>query len=65
MLRGMVPDHELSGIARSAAMLAPGATVSVDRDVLIAIVEELVETRSLVARLGADLTTVARRRRDR
>jgi hypothetical protein len=65
MLGVMVPDHELVGITRSAAMQEPNTTVAVDRDVLIAIIEELLETRTLVARLGSDLTTVARRRRDR
>jgi hypothetical protein len=42
-------------------MIPPGSKLPVDRDVLIATVEELVETRRLLRRLGADLKSVARR----
>ena len=56
-----VPDHELIALSRSAAMMPPGSNLPVERDVLIATIEELLETRRLLSRLGADLKTVARR----
>jgi hypothetical protein len=46
---------------RSVAMLTPNAAVSLERERLLEILDELVATRALLARLGADLKTVARR----
>jgi len=52
---------DLVTLQRSAAMLAPGQTLPVDRDELLDMCGELIETRRLLARLGGDLKTVARR----
>ena len=57
----VVPEHDLVALSRSAAMIQPGASLPVEREVLIATIEELLETRRLLRRLGADLKTVARR----
>lgn len=46
---------------RSVAMLTPNVAVSLERERLLEILDELVATRALLARLGADLKTVARR----
>lgn len=56
---------ELVALQRSAAMLAPGSTLAVDRDVLYGLCTELIESRQLMARLGADLREVAARSRER
>lgn len=52
-------------LQRSAAMLAPGAAMAVDRDLLYDLCTEVIESRQLLARLGADLRAVAARSRDR
>jgi len=54
------PDHELTALIRSAAMAAPNSKVGVDREQLIEALEELLQQRSLLRRLGDDLRTVAR-----
>ncbi len=59
-----LPSVELADIValqRSAAMLQPGQALSVDREELMALCEEVVASRQLLARLGADLRTVAAR----
>lgn len=55
-----VPDHEITAHIRSAAMAPPASKVAVDREVLIEALEELLQQRSLLRRLGDDLRTVAR-----
>ena len=55
-----IPDHELTALIRSAAMAAPKSKVGVDREQLIEMLEELLQQRSLLRRLGDDLRTVAR-----
>lgn len=55
-----IPDHELTALIRSAAMAAPKSKVGVDREQLIETLEELLQQRSLLRRLGDDLRTVAR-----
>lgn len=55
-----VPDHEITAHIRSAAMAPPSSKVAVDREVLIEALEELLQQRSLLRRLGDDLRTVAR-----
>jgi|GEM_PF-3703966 len=55
-----IPDHELTALIRSAAMAAPKSKVAVDREQLIEALEELLQQRSLLRRLGDDLRTVAR-----
>ncbi len=46
---------------RSVVMLTPNAAVTLERERLLEILDELVATRALLARLGGDLKTVARR----
>ena len=46
---------------RSAAMAPPNSKVRVDREVLVELLEELMQGRSLLRRLGDDLKAVARR----
>jgi hypothetical protein len=55
----MVPDETLVSMQRSAAMLSPGQTISVDGSLMYDLTAELLEHRQLIARLGADLRTVA------
>ncbi|MEP1122808.1 MAG: hypothetical protein ABJH68_02820 [Ilumatobacter sp.] len=55
-----LPDHELTALIRSAAMAPPKSKVGVDREQLIESLEELLQQRSLLRRLGDDLRTVAR-----
>lgn len=55
-----VPDHELIALSRSAAMAQPNTKVHLEREVLMAMVDELTENRQLLRRLGGDLKTVAR-----
>jgi len=52
---------DLVSLQRSAAMLSTGQKMPVDRDELLDMCGELIETRRLLARLGGDLKTVARR----
>jgi hypothetical protein len=58
-----VPEAELTALHRSAAMLQPHAKASVEREQLMEMIDELLDTRRLLARLGDDLKTVARRGR--
>jgi hypothetical protein len=55
-----VPDHELIATSRSAAMLQAGSKLSLDRDFVREVCDELLQQRRLLMRLGADLKTVAR-----
>lgn len=55
-----IADHELTALIRSAAMAQPASKVGVDREQLIEALEELLQQRSLLRRLGDDLRTVAR-----
>ncbi len=55
-----VSDAELIALQRSAVMLQPNANAAVSREQFLELVNELVETRRLLRRFGADLTTVAR-----
>ena len=58
----MEPDHaDLISLQRSAAMLQPGASLAVERDLLIRVLDELFSQRALLQRLGADLKSVARK----
>ena len=56
-----VTSGQLVALQRSAAMLLPGQTIPVDRETLTALCSELLDARSLLERLGADLRTVATR----
>jgi len=55
-----IPDHEVTAILRSAAMAAPSTKVTIEREVIVDLLEELMQSRSLLRRLGDDLRTVAR-----
>ena len=44
-------------------MLQPGASIGVERDLLIRVLDELFSQRALLQRLGADLKSVARKAR--
>lgn len=55
-----VPDQEITAQIRSAAMAPPRSKVGVERELLIEVVEELLQQRSLLRRLGDDLRAVAR-----
>ena len=59
-----IADDELTALIRSAAMAAPRSKVSVERELLIEALEELLQQRSLLRRLGDDLRTVARSNRN-
>ena len=52
---------DIVALQRSAAMLRPGQTMPIAREELIELCEEVVSSRQLLARLGADLRTVAAR----
>jgi hypothetical protein len=56
-----VSDVELTALHRSTAMLQPNMKAAVEREQLLEILDELLDTRRLLARLGGDLKTVARR----
>jgi hypothetical protein len=56
-----VGQAELVALQRSTAMLQPGTTVPMRREELLELLEELTATRALLARLGADRKTIARR----
>ncbi|HEX9259402.1 MAG TPA: hypothetical protein VF855_07680 [Acidimicrobiales bacterium] len=45
------------------AMLTPGQKATVEREVLLDLLAELIESRALLARLGGDLREVVRRDR--
>lgn len=55
-----MPDHEITAQIRSAAMAPAMSKVAVEREVLIEVLEEVLQQRSLLRRLGDDLRTVAR-----
>ena len=55
-----VAAHDLERLKRSAAMLAPGQTMPIERSQLYSVLVELLELRALVTRLGADMTTAAK-----
>ncbi len=57
----VMDQAELVALQRSTATLQPGATVALGREELLELLEELTGTRALLARLGSDLKTVARR----
>jgi hypothetical protein len=60
--RGLVVDSaQITALQRSAAMLTRGQKLPVDRDELMALCEEVLESRQLLQRLGADLRSVAAR----
>lgn len=54
----MTPKAELVAIRRSAAMLREGQTYGLLREVLIEFVDEVLEVRQLLERLGGDLRVV-------
>jgi hypothetical protein len=56
-----VSDVELTALHRSTAMLQPSVKAAVEREQLLEILDEILDTRRLLARLGGDLKTVARR----
>lgn len=59
-----VDRSELVALQRSAAMVQPGCSLPVERDVLFALCSEVLEARELLTRLGTDLRAVARRGRE-
>ena len=59
----MIPTAELVAIQRSAAMLREDQTYGLPREVLIELVDEVLEARQLLERLGGDLRAVAARAR--
>ncbi|MEZ5220311.1 MAG: hypothetical protein R2743_02380 [Ilumatobacteraceae bacterium] len=52
---------DLVSLQRSAAMLQPGTSIGVERDLLLRVLDELFSQRALLQRLGTDLKTVARK----
>jgi hypothetical protein len=54
-----VDTAELVALQRSAAMLTPGQSMPIERDVLFELCGEVLEPRQLLARLGTDLKAVA------
>lgn len=60
-----VSEVELTALHRSTAMLQPGVKTGVEREQLLEMIDEILDTRRLLARLGDDLKTVARRSRPR
>lgn len=44
-------------------MFSPGTNIGVERDLLLSLLDELINQRALLQRLGADLRTVAQRSR--
>jgi hypothetical protein len=56
----VLSQADLVSVQRSAAMQLAGTKVSVDRDDIIELIEELFELRRLVQRVGGDLKTLAR-----
>jgi hypothetical protein len=54
-------DHpDLVALHRSTAMLPPGTGVTMPREALLAVLEDLFATRALLSRLSADLHDVHR-----
>jgi hypothetical protein len=60
-----VPIPELISIGRSAAMAPPCSNVTIKRELLCDLVDEVVAQRALLERFGADLRAIAQRSRDR
>ena len=58
-----IPTAELVSLLRSIAMQPPGSTVKLDRDEALTAVEELLQLRQLVERVGGDLRDLAARSR--
>ncbi len=58
----LINTAELTALHRSTAMLTPHTKAPVEREALLSILDELLENRRLLARLGTDLNTVARHR---
>jgi len=56
-----VTQADIVALHRSAAMLPPGSRTTVERDLLVVVLDALISQRALLQRLGADLRTVARR----
>ena len=56
-----VTQADIVALHRSAAMLPPGSRTTVERDLLVVVLDELISQRALLQRLGTDLKTVARR----
>ena len=54
-----ISPTDLENLRRSAAMIQPHQSLPVNRQDVLAMCDELVESRSLLARLGTDLKTVA------
>lgn len=54
-----VPLGKLTALRRSAVMINPGGSIPVARDELVALCDELLANRQLLARLGTDLRAVA------
>jgi hypothetical protein len=57
----MMNTADLIATQRSAAMAPPNTDIKVHRDDLIEIIEELLDQRRLLHRVGTDLKTIARR----
>lgn len=56
------PDQaHLVSLQRLAAMLPPGTSIGVERELLLRVLDELFSQRALLQRLGADLKTVTRK----
>jgi hypothetical protein len=55
----MLDTAGLTSLQRSTAMLPPGQQMPVDRDLLFELCSEVLEARTLLARLGTDLRAVA------
>lgn len=58
-----ITNAELIALQRSAAMLSPGQRVSVERERIQELCQELLDSRELLQRLGTDLRNVAQRSR--
>lgn len=56
-----ITQADIVALHRSAAMLPPGSHTTVERDLLVVVLDELISQRALLQRLGTDLKTVARR----
>lgn len=52
---------DLIATQRSAAMAPPNTDIKIRRDDLIEIIEEILDQRRLLERVGTDLKTIARR----
>jgi hypothetical protein len=56
-----VPTPGLISIGRSAAMAPPCSKVTIERETLCSLVDEVVAQRALLERFGTDLRSIARR----